>query len=47
MDGADQIIVRMADRREFEAEVVGSDPQSDIALLKVDADGLPTLKFWR
>lgn len=45
IDGADQIIVRMADRREFEAEVVGSDPQSDIALLKVEADGLPTLKF--
>lgn len=45
IDGADQIIVRMADRREFEAELVGSDAQSDIALLKVDAENLPTLKF--
>jgi serine protease Do len=45
IDGADQIIVRMADRREFEAELVGSDAQSDIALLKVDAVNLPTLEF--
>ncbi len=45
VDGADQIIVRMADRREFEAELIGSDPLSDIALLKIDADNLPTLKL--
>ncbi len=45
IDGADQIIVRLADRREFEAELIGSDPQSDIALLKIDAKDLPTLKF--
>jgi serine protease Do len=45
IDGADQIIVRLADRREFEAEIIGSDPQSDIALLKVDAEDLPTLDF--
>jgi serine protease Do len=45
IDGADQIIVRLADRREFEAELVGSDPLSDIALLKIDADGLSTLKL--
>jgi serine protease Do len=45
IDNADQIIVRLADRREFEAELVGSDPQSDIALLKIEASDLPTLKF--
>jgi len=45
VEGADQIIVRMADRREFEAELIGSDPLSDIALLKIDADNLPTLKL--
>jgi serine protease Do len=45
VEDADQIIVRMADRREFEAKLIGSDPLSDIALLKIDADGLPTLKF--
>lgn len=45
IDGADEIIVRLEDRREFEAELIGSDPQSDIALLKIDARGLPTLSF--
>lgn len=44
VDGADQIIVRLADRREFEAEIIGSDPLSDVALLKIDAENLPTLK---
>lgn len=45
VDGADQIVVRMADRREFEAELVGSDPLSDVALLKIDAGDLPTLEL--
>jgi serine protease Do len=45
IENADVIVVRLADRREFEAELIGSDPQSDIALLKIDADGLPTLEF--
>ncbi|HEY5777013.1 MAG TPA: DegQ family serine endoprotease [Xanthomonadales bacterium] len=41
---ADEIIVRMADRREFEAELIGSDESSDIAVLKIKADGdLPFL----
>jgi serine protease Do len=42
---ADEIIVRLNDRRELEAEVVGSDPRSDVALLKIDAKGLPTAKI--
>ena len=45
IDEADEIVVRLSDRREFEAELIGSDPQTDIALLKIDADGLPTLDF--
>ncbi|MEE8496424.1 MAG: Do family serine endopeptidase [Xanthomonadales bacterium] len=45
VENSDQIIVRLADRREFEAELIGSDPMSDIALLKIDASNLPTLKF--
>lgn len=45
VDSADQIIVRLADRREFEAELIGSDPQSDIALIKIEAGNLPTLKL--
>ena len=43
IDGAEQIRVRLSDRREFAATVVGSDPQSDIALLKIDAHDLPTV----
>jgi serine protease Do len=42
---ADQIIVRLADRREYEAELVGSDEASDIALIKIDAEQLPVLPF--
>ena len=45
VDGADHIIVRLSDRRELEAKLVGQDERSDIALLKVDADGLPTVKI--
>ena len=45
VDEADEIVVRLSDRREFEAELIGSDPQTDIALLRIDATGLPTLEF--
>jgi serine protease Do len=40
---ADTITVRLADEREFKGEVVGTDPQSDVALLKIDARNLPYL----
>jgi serine protease Do len=42
---ADEIIVRLKDRRELKATVVGSDARSDIALLKVEADNLPVVKI--
>ena len=43
---ADEIIVRLSDRREYVAEVVGTDPRSDIAVLKVNAEKpLPVLKL--
>ncbi len=42
---ADEIVVRLSDRREFVAEVVGSDKNSDVALLKIDADKLPVVKI--
>ncbi len=45
VEGADEIIVRLNDRRELVAEVVGSDPRSDIALLKVDAKDLPVVEL--
>jgi serine protease Do len=42
---ANEIIVRLTDRREIEAEMVGNDPRSDLALLKVDASDLPSVKI--
>lgn len=42
---ADEIIVRLVDRREFTAEVIGADEQSDIAILKVDGKDLPIVKL--
>jgi len=42
---ATEILVRLSDRRELVAEVIGSDARSDIALLKVDADNLPVVKI--
>ncbi|OAM88694.1 trypsin-like peptidase domain-containing protein [Termitidicoccus mucosus] len=43
VEGADELIVRLADEREFKAEVVGSDPKTDVAVIKVDAAGLPAV----
>jgi S1-C subfamily serine protease len=43
IDGADQIKVDLTDNRSFEAKVVGSDPPSDLAVLKINATGLPIL----
>lgn len=42
---ASEILVRLSDRRELVAEVVGSDPRSDIALLKIDAHDLPVVSI--
>jgi serine protease Do len=41
---ADEIIVRLNDRRELMAKLVGSDERADVALLKIDAQGLPVVK---
>jgi serine protease Do len=45
VDGADEVKVKLSDRREFTAKVIGSDQQSDVALLKIDAAGLPALRL--
>lgn len=42
---ADKIIVRLSDRREMVAQVVGTDERSDIALLKIKAESLPVVKM--
>lgn len=43
IDGATEIKVELTDNRTFTAKLVGSDPPSDLAVLKVDATGLPTV----
>ncbi|HSH47930.1 MAG TPA: DegQ family serine endoprotease [Halomonas sp.] len=43
VEGADEILVRLSDRRELEAELVGADVKTDIAVLKVEAKDLPAL----
>jgi len=42
---ADEVVVRLQDRRELTAEVVGSDAQSDLAILKIKATKLPKVKI--
>ncbi len=44
VDGASQILVRLSDQREFEAELIGKDNPTDIALLKIDEVDLPEVK---
>ena len=45
IDGGDEITVLLDDGREYEAKLIGSDPSTDLALLKVDAETLPHLTF--
>lgn len=45
VEGAEKIKVRMKDGTEYDGEVRGTDPQSDIAVVKIDAKGLPAAKF--
>jgi len=43
VSGAEKVVVRLSDRRELDAKVVGTDDKSDVALLKVNATGLPAV----
>ncbi len=45
VDSADEITVRLIDKREFKAKVIGADPRTDIALIKIDGSALPTVKI--
>ncbi|WP_435219815.1 Do family serine endopeptidase [Luminiphilus sp. nBUS_07] len=45
VEGATSVTVRLLDRREFEAEIVGTDVRSDLALLKIESDDLSVLKI--
>jgi serine protease Do len=43
VEGAEQVTVRLLDRREFKAKVIGTDPNTDVAVLKIDATKLPPM----
>lgn len=45
IDGANVVTVKLTDKREYKAKVVGADKQSDVAVLKIDASGLPIVKI--
>ena len=45
VDGADEVTVKLTDRREYRAKVLGVDKRSDIAVLKIDAKNLPTVRI--
>ena len=45
VDKADEVTVRLTDRREYKAKVVGADKQSDVALIKIEGKNLPTVKI--
>ena len=45
VDAADEVTVKLSDKREFKAKVIGADRRTDMALLKIEASGLPAVKF--
>lgn len=45
VDGADEVIVTLPDKREFKAKIVGVDKRTDVAVVKIDASGLPIVKI--
>ena len=45
VDGADQVVVTLPDKREFKARIVGLDKRTDVAVVKIDATGLPAVKI--
>jgi len=45
VDGAQEVTVKLTDRREFKAKVLGADPQTDVAVIRIDAKNLPVVKI--
>ncbi|ODU10733.1 MAG: serine peptidase [Rubrivivax sp. SCN 71-131] len=45
VDGADELLVTLTDKREFKARVIGADRRTDVALVKIEASGLPAVKI--
>ncbi|WP_313075564.1 DegQ family serine endoprotease [Melaminivora sp.] len=44
VEGAEEVIVTLTDKREFKAKIVGSDKRTDVAVVKIDATGLPAVR---
>jgi serine protease Do len=44
VDGADEVLVTLTDKREFKAKIIGADKRSDVAVVKIEAVGLPAVK---
>jgi serine protease Do len=44
VEGADEVLVTLTDKREFKAKIIGADKRSDVALIKIEATGLPAVK---
>ncbi|MGE3348274.1 MAG: DegQ family serine endoprotease [Ramlibacter sp.] len=44
VDGADEVLVTLTDKREFKAKLIGADKRTDVAVVKIDATGLPAVK---
>lgn len=45
VEGADEVMVTLPDKREFKAKIIGTDKRSDVAVVKIDATGLPAVKI--
>ncbi|MGE3547190.1 MAG: DegQ family serine endoprotease [Kofleriaceae bacterium] len=45
VDGADEVLVTLTDKREFKAKIVGADKRTDVAVVKIDATGLPAVRI--
>jgi len=45
VEGADEVLVTLADKREFKAKIIGADKRSDVAVVKIEATGLPAVKI--
>jgi serine protease Do len=45
VDGADEVIVTLTDKREFKARIVGADKRTDVAVVKIEASGLPAVRI--
>ena len=44
VDGADEVLVTLTDKREFKARIIGADKRTDVAVVKIEASGLPAVK---